>query len=328
MMQSMNRISSVRVIILRFIFGMVITFLYLPLIAQQDAKLLAAFHEGAIINPSLIGSEKSANLLILGRQQWFNTDGAPAYQFIQLNTPLKNEKAGTGLSLSHYSAGYFSEIDFSLAYAYKIQWSKKVSSRIGLQASIKNYGIDFTNNSIITQRTNDPSIPLGTKVNQFKGTFGLGWSLIVEDWLKLGIALPRLYSNDIGINEAILNTASIDPILLLSIHGRLPGTKGVKIYPSIILRKVDFLPITLDFNVTLALKNLLAVGIGTSGSNGVHGVHLNSSYRLSKKWRIGLFYEWPTSTITQIPTGSIEVLLKYQFKHYQETEMSNPRFFF
>lgn len=328
MIQSNNNIPSYCQKMFRFTLNIVILCLSLPLLAQQDAKVLSAFQEGALINPSLIGSNKSTDLIILGRQQWVGTDGAPAYQFIQLNTPFKNEKAGTGISLSHFSAGYFSEVDFSLAYAYKIQWTNKISTRIGLQAAIKNYGIDFTGKGIITQRTNDPSIPLGTKVNQFRGTFGLGWSFILEEWLKIGIALPRLYANDIGVNEAILNTASIDPIFLFSVHGRLPGTQDLKIYPSLILRKVDFLPVALDFNITLAIKTLLAIGIGTSGNNGVQSAHLNASYNLSSKWRIGVFYEWPTTKITQVSTNSFELSLRYQIMMDRDNGLSNPRFFF
>jgi len=300
---------------------------WIPITAQQDIRQLTAFQEPTIINPAFIGMEETTDLLLLGRQQWVGTDGAPSYQMIQLVRPLKNKKAGTGLSLSHYSAGFFKEIDFSLAYSYKIQWTPQISSRIGLQASIKNYSINFADNSIITQRSNDPSIPLGTQINQFKGIFGLGWSLQIADWLQIGISMPRLYANDIGVNPAILNTATIDPLLLFSIHGRLPGTETLKVYPSLIIRKVDFLPIQTDFNITVALQDLFAFGLGTSSNQGIDAAHFNASYDLVKKWRIGLFYEFPLAKTTQLPLGSFELFLKYQLG-ISRGDMTNPRFFF
>ena len=298
-----------------------------PIIAQQDIRRLTAFQEPAIINPAFIGSQETTDLLLIGRQQWVGTDGGPNHQLIQLIQPLKNKKAGTGLSLSHYSAGFFKEIDFSLAYSYKIQWTPKISSRIGLQASIKNYNINFADKSIITRRSNDPSIPLGTQINQFKGIFGIGWSLQVDNWLQIGVAMPRLYANDIGVNPAILNTATIDPILLFSIHGRLLGTESLKVYPSLIIRKVDFLPIQTDFNITVALQDLFAFGLGTSGNQGIEAAHFNASYDLAEKWRIGLFYEFPLAKTTQLPLGSFELFLKYQLG-ISRGDMTNPRFFF
>ena len=319
-------ISCSTLAIYRWICGLLLLLLTTALLAQQDIKQLTALRESALTNPGLLNDNTSLYILILAKQQWLGTEGAPTEQLIQFAHPLLKANMNIGASLSHYSIGYFDQVNLTTSYVYQPTWTPKISTPIAIFSSLTNYSIDFSDNTIFMQRQADPSIPLGSKINRIRFNMGLGVALLVDNWLKIGVTAPRLLPNTIGANTAILNTATIDPIYLITLQTQLKASANLKISPAFVIRKIDFLPAEIDVNTTVTIQELFDLGIGASWSNTIHSAHLNGAFRITSKWQMGLFYEWATAMSNRLPSGNFELYLTYQLDSKQR-ELSNPRFF-
>src|SRR5436190_18434025 len=112
------------------------------------------------VNPAFAGSSEAICLNALYRAQWVNFDGAPQTFAFGAESPLLDNKAGVGLSVSTDKIGFENTLEGKLAGAYSFGIvSGKL--RVGVDFDFLQHSIDGGDNFHAPDGSiaNDPAIP-------------------------------------------------------------------------------------------------------------------------------------------------------------------------
>ncbi|MCK5367254.1 MAG: PorP/SprF family type IX secretion system membrane protein, partial [Cyclobacteriaceae bacterium] len=107
----------------------IITFIALFIVgrvanAQQQAMFSQYMYNGLAINPAYAGSQESASMTALMRQQWVGMEGAPSTQTFSGHMPIEKKRIGVGLMLLHDKIAVTDQTGVYGSYAYKIPMKK------------------------------------------------------------------------------------------------------------------------------------------------------------------------------------------------------------
>ena len=91
--------------------------------SQQEAQFTQYMYATQIFNPAYSGNRGIMSLKFLGRSQWLDIEGAPKTSILAFDTPIgKTENMGLGLSVFNDQIGPVDETNFSVDYAYSINF--------------------------------------------------------------------------------------------------------------------------------------------------------------------------------------------------------------
>ncbi len=308
------------------------------LFGQQEHQFTQFMHTKLAINPAYAGAEGVPSLVGLYRNQWMGFEGRPQTKLISFHSNLLPNKVGFGLTIANYEIGLFDTWSGTMAYSYRIEFNEKTDLRLGLHASIKYLGIDFDNNDIVTIDPTDESILENTQLNEYNANFGFG-GYFQFDNMYLGLSVPNIFRNEIGITDisgavgAPLKVAREIEHFYLMAGAKLPiGTK-VALQPNVQGKLVQNAPFDLDVNVTAIFNDQVGTGLSYRlGGQQANDTSLGESidfllYFKLNNLGIGAAYDFTLTDIADFSSGSLEFVLKYEFRKEQQG-MSNPRFFF
>ena len=80
-------------------------FVAAPGFSQQLPQFTQYMYNTVSINPAYAGSRDGFSITALNRNQWVGVDGAPVTQTLSINSPLRNDKIGLGLSVINDKIG-------------------------------------------------------------------------------------------------------------------------------------------------------------------------------------------------------------------------------
>lgn len=304
--------------------------------AQQEHQFTQFMYNQLYYNPAYAGARNSTSIMALYRNQWTEIEGSPESKLISFNGNVLKNKVGLGITVANHTAGIFNQWNASMAYSYKISINEDTGIRFGLQGSLKYYGIEFNDPSVLVLEGNDPSIVEGQAPNTFVGNFGAGLYFTHKN-IFLGASVPHFFPNEIGFNEnGSVRIAEEKPHLYLMAGSTIPINEKIAFRPSTLFKYVNNAPWDLDLNVSVIYDNRLSAGIsyriggvGTDKNEVSFGsgdsVDLLLFYQY-ESFGIGAAYDFTLSDIRDKASGSFEVLLRYDFKK-EKDDMANPRFF-
>ena len=76
---------------------------------------------GLLINPAYAGTRGALSAFMSYRMQWMGIPGAPVFQSISLNAPMKNDKVGLGIMAQFMKFGFTKSQSIYISYAYHIK---------------------------------------------------------------------------------------------------------------------------------------------------------------------------------------------------------------
>ena len=299
--------------------------------AQQEAHFTQFMYNQLYFNPAYAGARGMPSFTLIYRNQWIGFNGAPTSGLLSFNTPLFGDRVGFGLTVHKETHGIFDTWDASMAYSYNIKISDESSLRLGLQGKMTYLGIDFSDPSVIVRDPTDQSITYDQSTDKYTGNFGAGIHLKIKQ-MFFGIGAPAFFPSEVGVN----NNPLIPEIAQQSTHfyfiagTLLPLSQTLQLKPVLLTKYVQGAPISVDLNASLVFNLVFTAGISYrfagSGNSKHDSFDILALYQINNI-AIGAAYDIPVSDISNHTSGSIEILVRYDFIK-ETTDMANPRFFF
>ncbi|MFK7933148.1 MAG: type IX secretion system membrane protein PorP/SprF [Saprospiraceae bacterium] len=296
--------------------------------AQQESQFTQFMYNQQIINPAYVGSRGAPSVSALYRDQWIGFDGSPRVALAAFNMPIFGDRIGFGLSVFNQQVGITNTWYSTMAYSYNLKVAEDVNLRLGVQASMKYIGINFTDESARILNPGDPSVAEGQSTNQYRGNVGLGAYLTFSDNLYVGVSSPYLYSNNISFNDETNRPAIEQAHYYGMVGGMLPLSDKIELKPALLAKYTQNAPFDLDIHASLVFDRLLSAGatyrLGGMGSG--ESIDLLIFYQISTQVGLGVAYDFALSDISNYTNGTFETMLRFDIKN-EKTQLENPRFF-
>ena len=90
-------------------------------------------------NPGFAEARRIASVSVLYRNQWIYFDGNPQSYLLSFDATIANKRLGTGIVLSNQSEGVTRCQFGNAVLSYALLSTKKMTFRIGISASIRQY---------------------------------------------------------------------------------------------------------------------------------------------------------------------------------------------
>lgn len=292
---------------LLFIFNFLLT---VTLVGQQRPHYSQYILNNYIVNPAVTGIENYADIKMSMRNQWIGIPGMPKTVYFTAHTPLnkkdyrenitslgmKNNPMGydftetynaaephhgVGISAYNYSTGYINRINAMATYAYHMGLNETWSLAGGFGAGFSHIAIDRS--QIIIENPSDPLIGALTGIKRkYKPDLSAGLYLYSKKYF-LGISGQQLIPAKLDITDTSYQT-SIIPHLFATAGTRISLNEYVSFLPSVMVRYVRNLPLTVDYNLKLQYTNFMWVGANIRRGDGVSalvGINFNRSFNIS-----------------------------------------------
>ncbi len=284
--------------------------------SQFDAQFSQYMFHISAFNPAAVGEGEMITITGQHRIQWVGMPNAGQTTVFSINSPLKigNSKNGVGLRFLNDQVGQFRNQTAHLQYAYKKQLNNgtlSIGTDIGFASLGFNGGDSIHKINIASDYfdiTSDPEIPKST-VN------GIGFDMD----LGLFYSTPDYYA---GVSYSHLNGTKIlwGDLSEFKERSTLYITGGYKyafpdsryiLKPSTLI-KTDFSSWQLDVSSILEYDNKYWGGISYRIQDAiVFFAGINVAGGLS----IGYSYDFPTSQILTVSSGSHEFTMTYSFEY-------------
>jgi len=293
-----------------------------PIFAQQNAMFSQYMFNALAINPAYAGSRNVVAATALYRNQWVGIEGAPKTGTFTIDAPFSGERIGMGLQVISDKIGITTTTGLVLSSAYRIPM-KEGSLSFGLQGSMNNYNAGFGRVNL------DPTGPIPDQafqgdVNKTLYNFGSG-VYYRSDRMYAGFSIQDIISNRLNVDTI----SDGDITARQSAHGYLttgyvfPIGMDFDLKTSVLVKGVKGAPVQGDFNATLWIKNVFAIGAEYRTSADISAL---MEIKVSPQVRIGYAYDRSITPLRKFNSGSHEFMLRYEFSFERDRTLS-PRYF-
>jgi len=305
----MNKLAGVHIVWLMLLSG--------TLCAQQESYFSQYMNNPLILNPAYAGINDVICLNATVRRQWMGMVGAPNNLIFDGNAPIKpfGINSGVGVSFGQETYGFNKNINFSAAYSYKIDL-RKGKLGIGLNAGVYNATLSAKpggGNTGWVPPQSDPSVD-GVIPTIGKGAtaFDMGLGVYYKsDDIYFGFAVSHLLQPKIKYLGQSANDATSLPRnfnLMAGYRIVLPNPM-FEVRPStLIITDGKIVSLTLNTNVVYN-KNFWG-GVSVRPGDGIVAL---MGFELYNGLKIGIDYDFATTSLIKYNSGSVEFTLGYCF---------------
>lgn len=302
------------------------------LYGQQDQLYTQFGFNKLSLNPAYAGNDDYLSVTGIYRDQWNGFPGAPDAQLLTVDLPRIKENVGLGFNLERQSIGITRLLTFSGNYAYKLKMDRSILS-LGLSTSFRNYAIDFTDPRLVATQglENDGAIDVD-QLSKNLLNVGFGAYYNNENYF-VGISVPRLAKSDLELGNDNDDIESQENRHLYLMGGAIfPVNERLDFKPQLLLRWAENAPPTIDLNAGLLLddKYNFAMTYRTGGGDGdfAESIDFMIGLNVTEQWMIGFAHDFTLSNLSQIDSGSVELLMHYRFiESEKDRGIANPRYF-
>ncbi|MFK7937101.1 MAG: type IX secretion system membrane protein PorP/SprF [Saprospiraceae bacterium] len=283
--------------------------------AQYEAVFSHYNVSPILVNPSFAGYEESHRLQLNLRNQWTGFTNAPTTYAVSYNGPI-GKTLGLGVGVLSESIANITRYRFQLNYAFRYE-IQDVKVAAGFSTEFQKFQLA---NSILENRLYQPGDFAITDAVDGRDVFdaSVGVYARIKDATFIGFAIPNLISErlaDIGG----LPTANDGRQFIFNFgHEFDLEAYNVKIEPSLMVRKVQNVPILIDFNlIGKFLDERLHAGLTyRAGTGGAVGIMLGTQVS-----NINIFYSYEVffGAFQQFNSGTHEVTVAFDFGGNKET---------
>jgi type IX secretion system PorP/SprF family membrane protein len=272
---------------------------------QQTPHYTQYMYNMHIINPAYAGARADLSIGILGRTQWVGVEGAPKTETFSINARAI-DGIGLGLSVVHDKLGLSEETALYADVSYTLVMSKYSRLAVGLKG-----GLSFYNNGLANGITPDNEI-----YQSINGTYpnvGFG-AFFYNKRFYAGLSIPTLLktpkfridgANDVtGISEHVNVFATTGMVFDINDH--------LKYKPSLLVKYVSSLPLSVDLNSNFLYNNRFEVGVSYRYNDSVSGLF---AIILNQQFRIGYTYDYTLSNLGKFNSGSHEIMLLFDIDY-------------
>ncbi len=284
---------------------------------QQETQVSHYMYDHTSFNPGSAGSTDMISATLIGRRQWVGMDGAPRNLIGNLSAPFKlgSTHHGVGLSVWYDEIAFNKDINFSASYAYQFSVG---GGRLGIGASaiLLNRQLDpdwfVPSTDPFVEPGSDGAIPQG---NQNELKFDMGFGLFYQtDELYMGISSTHLLESEfVYASDAPTGGAANEKMVrhyYLTAGYNLPLPNPLLEFQPSVFVQSDVTSTKIDVNATLMYNKKFWGGVSYRVGSAVVGmVGLN----IFNGVRVGYAYDFATSALTNVSSGSHEFMIGYSF---------------
>jgi type IX secretion system PorP/SprF family membrane protein len=297
------------------LFSFVLMFTAIVSFAQQDAQFTQYMYNTININPAYAGSRGTLSVFALHRTQWVGLEGAPVTNAVSINTPLKSNNLGLGVSIINDKIGPTHENTISADLSYTVPTSETFKLSFGIKATANLFDLDVTR---LNPVDNDPSL---YNYNKFSPNIGAG-VYYHSDKAYIGLSVPNfIETNRYDDNEVAIFKEQINYYLIAGYVFDL--NNYIKFKPAVLTKMVKGAPLQMDVSGNFMINNKFMVGIAYRWSAALSAM---VGFQVSDGLYIGYGYDHETTNLVNYNSGSHEIFLRYElFKN--NDKITTPRFF-
>lgn len=281
---------------------------------QQQNLLTQYFNHNMTFNPAYAGNHKSPEINVAYRNQWLGLEGSPQFQIANFHTALFDRRVGAGLGIMHSSISINQLTTADAYYAYRMKLKSGVLS-LGVQATVKNYTTNFSDERIVTTqpREIDPSIPM-ENLSKTVPNFGFGAYYKTDNYF-VGLSAPQILGNRLDFVDDIGDARE-------RLHAYLTAgyfyevNRDIVIQPMCLVKYVKGSPIDLD--LTLFFRFVDRIGFGLNyrlrddfTNFGGESLAFILNAVVSPDFLIGVSYDMSLTQLKDYHGGSVELFARY-----------------
>lgn len=275
--------------------------------AQWDAQVSNYWVVKQTYNPAFAGQGNLLNLSVLGRQQWMGVENAPKTFWASAEMPIlfMNRIHGVGVTMSNDQIGLFSNTYINGQYAFKKKIGKNTLN-LGLQVGMASIGFDGTklySPQSGAHSTKDEAIPSSSeKASVLDAGLGLTW--LASDYY-LGLSSAHVLAPKYNLGENL--SSHIPRTYYLIAGGNINFSNPLyQIQPSTLV-KYSGNVLQVDLTARFVYNKLFNAGVSWRKDDGLVFL-LGASI---KGFNVGYSYDWSTSDISVVSSGSHELYVTY-----------------
>lgn len=289
-------------------------FFLLPVVcwAQQDITFSLYSFNSAILNPAHAGTFDQTEVYALGRLQWVGVEGAPRSYSVTANIPF-SAKAGLSAGVLLDEVGPTQRRVGYMDFGSNVKLTNKLHLSFGLRGKVTSYNVGLTRLST----TEAGDISYLQNINQ-AAIFNVGAGMtIYSDRFYAGFSSPT-------IMERSFSNINADVVLeqrhFFGYMGyRFKIAERLEFNPSVLVKQTENAPLDLDLNFMLVFDKKIAVSGMFSHRDGV-GVNL--FYDISKRVRLAIAMEYPTTELRIANAPTYEFGARYLLGNKRERAIS------
>jgi type IX secretion system PorP/SprF family membrane protein len=296
-----------KIAIIAFICTSTLTF------AQQSAQFSQYMFNLLAINPGFAGSSDAINLAAVSRQQWVGIDGHPKTTVFGADAAISpfGINSGIGISFTNDEIGYFNDISFHLAYAYRKEILNG-SLGIGVQMGLFNQVLSgewYIPDPVDGNSYHQPSdnLVLNAKTTGNAMDFGMG-AYYSEDKFYVGLSAIHLFNPVAKYDSNNFYYLKRTVFLASGYRYQMRG-RQVELLPSLLF-KTDGVSWQTDLNLNARYKKRYWAGCSYRYQD---AIVLMAGMELKSGLRLGYSYDITTSPLAKYSNGSHEVMVGYSF---------------
>jgi type IX secretion system PorP/SprF family membrane protein len=300
--------------------------------AQTVAQYTQWNQNHYLVNPAAAGNQNHFDVATGFRKQWSGIKDAPQSFYAtghtvlnrpksfensairisessssndkKSNSPMLKHAAGAKVNSSQFGA--FEKVEAMLTYALHLPVTKTINLSFGLSAGLNNYSFNSSEAQVL--REGDPVYDAyvvgenSNKLNVNSGTY------LYSDKFFVGYAAHQLLQNNLEIADIETNTEEAS----LELHHFIMGgynfdlTNDFRLTPSVLIKKLNPNPVSVDVNATLTYKQAMYVGLGYRNAESISAM---VGYQVNHFLRAGYAYDFLTSDLNQRAGGSHEIFI-------------------
>ncbi len=282
--------------------------------AQQEEQTTQFMYNKVLFNPAVAGQQGSPFFSGSFRKQWAGFDGAPTTQTLRFDTPLSSDRLGMGFVATYNNVGITTKWTAAGLYSYKFKINDETNLSMGINASIRSYGNDYTDERINTSSNlPDGAIPQNSEF-QYVPNFGLGLYLDNPKYY-VGISSPRLLRSEIDFSTG--NNVIAREVIHAYIMGgyQLPINEKITFYPQVLFKYAQGTPFDMDLHAGVIIQDQFHVGAtyrtGTFNNGLAESIDFIVAVDVLENIKIGVSYDVTLSELRKYSNGSFEFTMGY-----------------
>jgi type IX secretion system PorP/SprF family membrane protein len=287
--------------------------------AQQQVMFTQYMFNALAINPAYAGHAEALSITALGRYQWVGVDGAPNTQTLSAHSPIKKNKVALGVLFIRDKIGVTEQNGIFTSYAYKVKFGKKGTLSLGMQVGFSDYKATYSTVRTAAA-TNDPNFT-NDDISSFLPNIGAG-AFFSTQRFYVGFSSPFLLNNFVNDSN---NSQGADQVRhFFAMTGFVVDlSRSLKLKPSGLLKMVSGAPLEMDFNANLIINDIFWVGLSWRTFD---SIDLLLELQVNSKLRLGYAYDYTTTDLGRVNSGSHEIMLNYILS-FSKTRVITPRYF-
>ncbi len=320
----------------------------LCLLAQQRPQYTQYIFNNYLLNPALSGIENYADVKVGHRAQWSGIENAPKTSFVSAHwslgdnylwkNPLSLPEQGDDPMSQNYmqnytsspahhgigfmavtdKAGPISRVDGGFTYAYHLQLNGANNLAVGVYAGLSRIALDV--NAITLENNLDPALA-NMSAAQLKPDMGLGvWYYGARFFA--GASMQQILPQKLSFsNNANYDTGKSVPHVFITSGYKLFVDEFISAIPSVMVKRVEGLPISFDMNMKLSYQDKVWLGGSYRKSDSFSAM---LGFNLKNFVNLTYAYDLTTSRLNTISNGSHEIVLGFQLNNTYKVFSKGP----